>query len=268
MPDNKTDIAKLSEKKVSIKATCGDCFHYKAGPAAPSYSDRCSVLGVQAFAAPCKEFYPNVVAIAKTAPEVLVSLASVMSEFKASQLRTLSILINRGGDWLDRSGRKFGETVYFCTGQHYLSNYFKAFVVGASRNGEQVFLSSTMNGLQENSVFTTICKSSIVSEDQYKNIKAELIRTNKVIEPRRSLQRTSTMDVLTMSKSELAKRQKELESRPDSYAPPTLDNVPIGWIDSRRIRKLDPLVSDPEVRSSVDVVPPKSRRVTTKFVRQ
>lgn len=219
---------------------CKECTHFQVGPKV--YPDLCINLGVKPTASACDYFFPDVTQLRNVGKEVVFTLKEVMEELNASQLRIFAMFMARN-EWFKKVELKLFQQVYFSLGQNYLCNYVRGYVIGTSKNGQQVFLNSNLENLNKKKQATaTLMRNSILTEEEFEKRKAELVKEGRIMEPPRSGIKRTPFQMLTMTKKEHKEYEKLLSVKPDDYQPPTLDSAPESWLDKRSVSKvIDPL---------------------------
>jgi len=239
-----------TSNKVSLETKCGECMHFKTGPA--QFEKICSDLGVKAYALPCNSFFPDVLALNKLDSSTILKIKEVMQGCTASQAKIVAFVLSRKA-WLEKSKFNFGDVVYFCLGQNYLCNYIKGYVIGSTKNGEELFAVSDIEGIQKTNAKIRLMRSSALNEVEFEKVRKALIKKDQILEPSTRL-KPSTFDTLRMSKKQYQEFLGTLQRKPDDYIPPTIDSVPTKWIDKRVSLKLvDPAVAKRTARGNIKI---------------
>jgi hypothetical protein len=168
--------------KTTIGLKCGDCLHFKR---APKFEKVCSTLGVKHFANAPNCYDPDVFQLASQDPEVLNRLGLLIKDMSSKDTRVFMSLMKRTIALEKAYKLKFGQPVYFCLGQPYLSNYFRGYVVGGSEGGEpQVYISSTLSKRQRKQpMIATLDRTSVFTVPEFKKQKEKLVKENRLQDP-------------------------------------------------------------------------------------
>lgn len=232
------------DSKVSLGMRCGNCLHYKAGPA--KFEDKCCNLGIQAYAKAPNCFSPNIYLLTKVDDDILVTLGKAMRDMTSAQLRVLTFTV-RSAAALAKEGLKFGQPVFFSLGGDYLIHYFKGYVVSVSHDAEHIIVSSKLKG-QDSKATLTLMRGSILTLSEFKEKKAKLLKAKR-IEPKgqdKSIAGAIHHDTV----AQLLRKVHD-----EDYTPPTLDSVDASWLDRR--------ASVPKADSYFDTKTP-TRKVASK----
>jgi hypothetical protein len=216
--------------RVSLNVKCGACLHFNKTPA---FEKPCIQLGVLKQAEACPSFTPDMCRLARLNLDSLRVLRELTKNLKREELNILAYTF-RNVDLLKRYGYQFGQTVLFSVGKDYLSEYFKAYILGISVDGEFVYLTSTYEDLNRGQVFMTLLRDSIMTVDEFKAHRKRLVKAKK-LKPPPQQGRPNTIDLLKMPKAKRAEYFASLEKKPLAYEPPTLDSVPLSWLDKRAL---------------------------------
>jgi hypothetical protein len=220
---------KKPRNRVSLGMKCEDCIHYSKGPR--KYERLCSSLGVEPFAPACPEFTPDLLQLAEADIQSLVTIAELASTLTQRQVRLLAFTF-RNIDYIKKSKFEFGQTVVFSLdGKAYLENYFRGTVFGASKDGKLLYITSKLEDMNTKNCMLSLLTSDVLSMDQYYALREKLIKKGKLRAPAKKY---SAMWLLKLSPEEIKKFYASLEKEPDKYEPPTLDTVPVQWLDSRQ----------------------------------
>ncbi len=215
--------------KLTVGVRCGDCLHFKVGP--KYYEELCSELGYGPQHKPCPAFTPNHYKLVRLEPDILRVLNKVTSEMSPSQSRLLAFMFKNIGR-LKAAELQFGQRVYFCLGEDYLSHYFRGYVIGLSHDKQNILISSK---LKEAKTATTLSLmfDSVLDEKQFLIKKRELEKKQRLVLPEEAkVYRKARLPIAeyikqdgTLKTKYLFKKQGELD-----YVPPTLESAPSSWL--------------------------------------
>ncbi len=218
-------IKKDKTNKVSLGLRCGDCIHH--GKIA-KFERPCIQLGVQQFASAPDCFSPDVYQLTKHNAELLNQLGLLVRDFTQNQFRILSFTFKSINIML-RHGLKFGQPVYFCLGKDYLSHYFKGYVIGASTDGQYIYITSHLKK-SRSATLLTLYSDSVLTVSTFKSKRKELLEANRLSLPSDTKTDTQKIPLIALinARANINKPKKDVLA---DYTPPTLDNAPDGWID-------------------------------------
>lgn len=242
-------------KKHGTELRCGDCIHFKTGPAHPNYGKLCSELGKKVFSPICPVYEPDVTALKSIGQGTLITLANVLQECSSKQTRILSHLLTRKARF-EAAGLRFGQTLYFCLGMQYLSSIVSGKLIAVSRTGHELTLVSDMDGLQSTQATATVLRSSVMTEEQFLKLRKQLIQSDRVLEPA-TRGHPSTLEQLRMTKKQIRAYHATLVKNPNEYEPPSIDSVPIEWLDKR---VMETLGKDKKKRKGTELKVSKKRK--------
>jgi hypothetical protein len=120
---------------------------------------------------------------------------------------------------------KFGQPVYFCLSNDYLSNYFMGFVVGVATTGEeQVFVSSNLGKQQRRTpMLGSFIRDRVLTLSEFNKRKKELIALGKVQDPKKLFTPTTL-----------------IKATASDYEIPNMETAPQDWLeklDTAKIKK-------------------------------
>lgn len=258
---------KAADKKHGHELRCGDCIHFKTGPAHPNYPGLCKDNGKKTYTPICQVFTPDVTVLKNVATDTLVKVASIVNVCTAQQMRILAHVFGRKS-WFDNAGLKWGEQMYFAVGdKNYLSNIVRGYLISVSRSGDELVLVSDMEGLQKKQATARMMRSSVMTQTQFEKLRKQLIKNDRIFAPS-SRGIPSVMEILKMNKKQLAVYQKTLQNQPDNYVPPTIDTVPSKWLDKRVMKSIvDKYDKDAAAKKSKLKITKKGGNVTISSTR-
>lgn len=194
--------------KSSIGLKCGDCLFFKQNR---KFEKPCTELGVKHFSVAPACFSPNVYKLGAKNPDVILQLGLLLRDFDASDVRVLMSILKQQTAFEKHYGLKFGQPVYVRIGDDYVSNYYRAFVIGVAECGDSmVFLASDLAQRQrQKPAVMSLFRDSLLTTSQWKVIRKRLQDADKVVDP----------------KGHFAKRIQNSMVKVD-YEPPTIDQAP------------------------------------------
>lgn len=208
--------------KTSIGFKCGECLHFSR---LAKFEKPCSFLGIKAFATAPTCFSPDVFKLQKTNPDIIYQIGAILKDFSSTEARVLIALLRNIKTQEKFYKLKFGQPVYFCLSNNYLSNYFMGFVVGVANVGEeQVFVSSNLGKQQrKHPMLGSFIRESVLTVSEFSKKKKELIALNRIQDPKK-LFTPSTLVKETAS----------------DYDIPNMETAPQDWLeklDTAKIKK-------------------------------
>lgn len=206
--------------KTSIGFKCGECLHFNR---LAKFEKPCSFLGIKAFANAPSCFTPDVFKLQKTNPDIIYQIGNIMKDFTSAEARILIALLRSTRTQEKYYKLKFGQPVYFCLSNDYLSNYFRGFVVGvASQGEEQVYISSNLGKTQRaNPMLGSFIRDRVLTLTEFKKRKKELIKAGKVQDPKKIFTPT-----------------KLTKDNADDYEIPSIETAPKEWLDKLDTAKI------------------------------
>jgi len=213
-----------NDGRLTLGIKCGDCIHYKRGPA--KFESVCSELGVQSFAKAPNCFSPNVYALAKVSDDALTKLGSIVRDMTTQQLRLL-IFSLRSSAQIHKVNLQFSQPVYFTLGGNYLSHYFKGFVIGVSDDFQHVIVSASLSGSCKTTLYMLV--DSLLTGSQFKKKRVALVKAKR-IKPRKPDSSLGN----AIAEGELMLYNSAGVAVDIDYTPPTVDSAPVEWIDKRK----------------------------------
>lgn len=194
--------------KSSIGLKCGDCLFFKQSS---KFERPCTELGVKHFSIAPACFSPNVYKLGAKNPDVILQLGLLLRDFDASDTRILMAILKQQTAFEKHYSLKFGQPVYVRIGDDYVSNYYRAFVIGVAECGDSmVFLASDLSRRQRhNPAVMSMFRDSLLTIPQWKAVRKKLQDAGKVIDP----------------KSQVTKKARGSMIKID-YEPPTIDQAP------------------------------------------
>lgn len=198
--------------KLSLGFKCGDCLCFAK---TARFEQPCEKLGVLRHANAPVCFVPNPFFMQKIQPDVLNQLGLLFREFNAPMKRVLLGLL-RSGKTFEDMGLAFGQPVYFCMGEDYLSNYYTGYVIGVtSVMSPSVYVTTDLNKKQlSRPVIATLMPESVHVRSAFLKKREQLIERKRVMDPNHN-------------KFKRVIKKNALEG----YEPPSMDSVPAEWFD-------------------------------------
>lgn len=201
----------LAPKDTVMK--CSECLYFKSQKKA-GIKTCCKDNGVKAFAIAKSCFFPDITCISSNIEEFGV-LANLFNSYTPKQKRILISLMQNAGK-TNAKAHGFGKKIYVAVNGDgsYLNDWVSAYVLGYS-NSKIVISGVPTKKTIGNSFTAYLDPSSVKTYSEFKKIKENLIKENRINNPR-------------------FKKAKRITSV-DSYEPdvPTIDTVPHSWITKR-----------------------------------
>lgn len=216
--------------RVNLGIRCSACVGFKRESI---FEKPCVKLGIVAKDFACPSFKPDVQRLTRVDLSALKVLARLTKSMRREELQILAFTF-RNMDFLHKIGMFFGQRVYFSMGKDYISEFVHGRVVGASANGEYVYISSNL-GKGTNNASLTLLRDSVMSVEEFAEHRKQLAKTNKLRPAKDNYRhKPSVMDVLRMSRQEFKEYMHKLTTKPTDYEPPSMDTVPRSWLDKRQ----------------------------------
>jgi len=201
--------------KNAIQYRCGMCLHFNqnAHPAKGN-GQVCSKLGIKAYNVAPRCFTPDVTKLVEN-NEDLAALALAFGSL-TSQQKTIFVALLQ----TNRGKRPFpiGQKLYFrAVGGDYLQNYLTGFVMGYTSTRQIILSGSPENKTRGRLFLAYLEEESVMSPTQWKKKRYELIKADRLIDPKKPLTKIKKIDI--------------------DYEPPTIDQAPKEWKDSQKARR-------------------------------
>lgn len=199
--------------KASIGLKCGDCLHFKRNA---KFEKPCTQLGVKHFAVAPACYSPDPYILSAQSPDVLYRLGLLLTNFSAKEARVFMAILKQSGSLEKHYKLKFGQPVFFCIGNDYLSNYFRGFVLGIAEEGEaQVYVTSDLDKKQRKQpVIATLMRTSVYTLSEFKKKKQKLLDDTRTQDPK-----------------PLFSVQKIKTKMDELYVPQSLESAPADWFN-------------------------------------
>lgn len=219
--------------KIKIGVQCGDCIHFKRGPAA--FEDVCIKLGIEKEDKVCGKFSPDLFVINKIDVSNLSELGRITKEMPPKALRILAYTFRHIAT-IKGMGFNFGQPVFLSIGGDYLNHYFKGYVIGVDRRDDRVYIASSIRNVKTNA-FMSVYSNTLLTLAEWRVKKESLIEKDKIVQyikppvgkPRWRMPLAELMD----KNGKFKKKDLRPPALAD-YTPPTIDTVPEEWRDSRK----------------------------------
>lgn len=227
--------AEDSNNRVSLGLRCGECIHFNKGPR--RFEKLCIELGQEAFSHACPEFTPDLCKLASVPIMDMRTLADMTATLNQPQLRLLAFTF-RNMDFIRKAGFVFGQTVVFSIdGKDFLENYFSGVVIGASKDGSTVYVTSDLETMNKGNCMLTLTRNSVKTLEQYEKHRDVLIKKKRIRAPVPNAysSRRTILQLLKMTKGQYQLYLETITHQPKEYQPPSLDAVPAEWLDSRQL---------------------------------
>lgn len=231
----KNEATEGSANRVSLGLKCGDCVFLNSGM--KRFEQPCGMLGQEPFSHACPEFSPDMRPLMKVATMDIHALAEITGRMSQNQLRLMAYVF-RNMDFIRKTGLTFGQPVLFSLdGKDYLENYFRGVIVGASKDGRTVYITSDLEQLNKSQCMLTLMRSEIKTVEEFRTHHAFLVKKNRLRSPvpNKYSERKTLLQLLKLTTGEYQLYLQTLTVKPDSYVPPTIDAVPTHWLDSRML---------------------------------
>ncbi len=229
-----------------MKPSCGQCVHFKNGPAHPKFSTICSTLGTRSYAEAPDCFSPDPAIIAKADVEVS-EVGRLLRHLSAEQMVVIGHLMQQAAD-LHEHNLKFGQPVYVQIGvakdgKDYLTSYFKGYVLGAtlvkvsSKNYvPHIYLGSNLTldeeARPEHRSLLRMLPSSILTKAQFQKKSQDLKAAGRL----ESKDTGWKMPFKEWLKAGGPQPPAEIKG---VYEPPTLDTAPSSWLEPFSVDELE-----------------------------
>jgi len=190
-------------------------------------------------------------------------LNKVSKDMGPSATRILAYMFKNIGR-LKAANFQFGQRVYFCLGEDYLSHYFKGYVIGISHDKQNVFVSSRLNNAKT-SVTLSLLLSTILTEEQFLAKRKTLKKKKRLSMPTelRMIRKEKLPIGEMLNKDGTIKPEYSIPKSKDiDYNPPTLDTAPVKWLYPKGYKLLDKKPK-PTQRLHKDIKVIKRKGVTT-----
>lgn len=224
-----------NSNRVSLELKCSECLHFARGP--KRFERLCSQLGVEPFAPACAEYCPDMSFLAKVDKKHIQYLAEIASMLSQPQLRLMAYVF-RNADFIKKAGFVYGQEIVFSINGHdYLDCYFRGLVIGASKNGRTLYLSSSLENLNPENAFLSLPKTSVMTMQKFKEFRKKLIEKDRLAVPIfkwSMLKRRSILELLRLSPEQISILKKQLVEKPMQYEVPSMDSAMPEWLDNRQ----------------------------------
>lgn len=180
----------MSRTNMGVKIECGqeipitnlrcrNCFFFKRNGIYTKPNDNipipCIELGIKGVDKPCLKFYPNYKKLSFIDNKDLIKLLDLVSKLKSLDLPLISALLSKEKQTRN-NGFYLGQKVYIKIKQNnYLSNYSKARIIIA--DNKYAYLQGVKG------YYGMVYKESVYTIKQFKIIRKELQKQNKLIDP-------------------------------------------------------------------------------------
>lgn len=199
--------------KTNPQFRCGMCLHINQH-AHPSQGQVCSKLGIKAYNVAPRCFTPDVTKLVEN-NEDLAMLALAFGTLSSQQKTIFMALLGT-----NRGKRPFpvGQKLYFrAVGGDYLQNYLTGYVMGYTST-RQIILSGSPENKTRGKLFLAYLEvDSVLSPVQWKKKRMDLVRADRLIDPKKPLVKVKRVDV--------------------DYEPPTIDQAPKEWKEAQKGRR-------------------------------
>lgn len=215
--------------KLTIGVRCVDCLHFKRGP--KFYEELCIDLGFGPQHKPCPAFTPNHYKLIRLEPDILKHLNRITGTLSVSTMRILAYTL-KNISVLKSVNLQFGQCVYFCFGEDYLSHYFKGYVVGISHDKQHILVSSRLKEAKTSTTLSLLF-DSVYTKEKFAIKRKELIKKKKLLLPKElkvGVNRRKMPIVEYLNRDGTLKKEYLIGSTELNYDPPTLNNAPANWL--------------------------------------
>ena len=221
----KSDKTGDLKPRLSLNIKCRDCIHFKRGPA--FFEKKCKDLGILPEARACQAFTPDIYKLSRVEADTIFNLGKLVKDFKETHFRILSFIF-RNMSLIKRSKLKFGQPVYINLSSpyiDYLDAYYKGYVLGVSKSGDQIFITSSLRKTTDN-VYLSVLPSSILTLAQFKKRRKKLKKFGRVKIPKKYI--TANLE-----------EKPPIYRKPITDEVPTIDNIPPEWFSPSSLKKGD-----------------------------
>lgn len=177
-------IVKSKSKKGVAAAKCGDCIHFKG---VKKYEDVCSNIGIIATSKAPECYCPDLTVFRKiSALPNIETMGEQIKDLSAKQCRILATLLIKQSK-IKTNGFYFGQKVFVCLGEDYLSHYYKAFILDIDKEGDYLYLVSKLKNAPRATTLTFL-KSSVLTQTEFNDKVIELAQLGRVIREKKELE--------------------------------------------------------------------------------
>ena len=230
----KTKAADKTVNRVSLGLKCSECLHFTRGPR--RFERLCVQLGVEPFSPACDQFSPDQTVLAQVSLDHMRELATIANSLTQAQMRLFAYTF-RNFDFIRKTGYTYGEDLVFSLdGRDFLDCYFRGVLIGASKDGRVCYLSSRLENLNKTNCFLSLPKTAVMNLEAFGKHRRKLIDKHKLQAPlpNKMSNKKSLLQLLTLSQDQIKLLRKQLEEKPETYDPPSIDSVPTSWLDDRQ----------------------------------
>ena len=235
---------KEPRRGISLGIKCGECLHFKVGPAV--FEKKCSELGQQSFSKACPKFTPNHYMLINDDDTLLEKLAHISRKMSQKQLRLLAYTFSTISS-LMKTGFRFGQPVFINVSApqiDYVECYRAARVVGKSKDGKHIILTaniydkqSTLDFLQKKKRGIPINQrsfllpiTSVLSQKDFEDKARELKKEKKVRVPE---------SMRYHLPENIVRRTKKMDIKDKQEYVPTIEDAPDSWFKKEEIQIWD-----------------------------
>lgn len=247
----------MSKSKVTLGVRCGSCIHYNS---VRLFEQPCSQLGVSRNQVSPNCYKPNVSASRNIPLNTILNIGRLTKDLDVLDLQYLSFVFLNASQLQD-TPFKFGQPVYVCLGENYLSHYFSGYVTGVAYSGEHIIVSSMVEDSSENTSLM-LYPESVLTKSQFAKIKARLIAAGRIERKLGESERNNLPIAVLIKDGKYEPKAKVL----DDYIPPSLDTAPAAWHKKQeaeydyttgkevvKARKVIPIRSEKSARTLEDI---------------
>ena len=211
----------MKDSKVTLNVKCSTCIHYQT---APLHNKVCAELGVTKNAMAPNCYSPDPAYMARSIPiQIIKDLGKHLRELDVTELQTLSFYIRNASMLQQKSTFKFGQPVYVCLGNQYLSHYFSGYVLGMAYTGEHILVTSSLTQDEDVTVLTLL-PESILTRSQFNERKMKLIKAKRLEERKGDARKYRLPIAVAIAKGEF--EYSPTEEYVSDYEPPSIDQAP------------------------------------------
>lgn len=167
-------------KSKQCKTQCGDCKSFKKSKK-KDLEDVCSNLGIIATSKAPECFEPDLGAFRKVSvlPDI-EALGEITKNFSAKQNRLLAnFFVNQSK--LKDNKFYFGQPLFICLGEDYLSHYYKGFVVGLEKHDGTTYV-NLVSKLKDSKHATGImlAEDSVLQQKEFNVLAVDLLKRGRI----------------------------------------------------------------------------------------
>jgi hypothetical protein len=221
-------------KSKQCKTQCGDCQHFKKSKK-KDFDDTCKNLGIIATSKTPECFEPDLGTFKKISNlSIIENLGELVKDFTPKQNRLLANFFIAQSR-LKENRFYFGQPLFVCLGEEYLSHYYKGFVVGISKHEGTTYV-NLVSQIKKSPNLTgfMLPESSVLNQKDFNTLAVDLLKQGKIVRDKKEFEHFRNLPLSDMIRKNGTIDVSKLIRMDLDVDVPTIDKAPKDVLEKKK----------------------------------